>query len=201
MSPRRAEANQQLRETARRKILEGSLRVFGRKGFHAASMEAIAEDAGVSKGLAYAYFRGKDELLAEALGARLDHLDELGGRIRAIPDPRERLAAWVDGILDHVASDPGTFRLYLSLSLDGSLSPALQRAIHSQREKLARYLAAVRDFLADLGSPEPDLDALVLRSTLLGLCLRIARPIEPLPIEAARRRVLELFIPDPRRAR
>ena len=195
MSPRGPAANEERRETARKKILDASLRVFARKGFHAASMEAIAEDSGVSKGLPYKYFRSKEDLLAQALNARLDHLDELGAKIRSIADPRERLVAWVDGILDHVARDPGTSRLYLALSLDGSLSQVLKEAIHSQREKLARYLDAVRGFLTDLGSPEPELDALLLRSTLLGLCLRMVRPIEPVPIEEAKRRVLELFVP------
>src|ERR1700687_971591 len=101
MSPRGPAANQELRESARKKILEGSLRVFARKGFHAASMEAIAEGSGVSKGLPYKYFQSKEDLLAEALNERLDHLDELGTTIRSISDPRERLVAWVDGILDH----------------------------------------------------------------------------------------------------
>ena len=39
------------------------MRVFARKGFHAARVGDIAEEAGVAHGLLYHYFRSKDEVL------------------------------------------------------------------------------------------------------------------------------------------
>ncbi len=46
----------------RRQILEGANRVFLKQGFDAASMGAIAQQAGVSKGTLYVYFKSKEEL-------------------------------------------------------------------------------------------------------------------------------------------
>ena len=46
----------------RRQILEGANHVFLTQGFDAASMGAIALEAGVSKGTLYVYFKNKDEL-------------------------------------------------------------------------------------------------------------------------------------------
>jgi AcrR family transcriptional regulator len=46
----------------RRQILEGARRMFLAQGFDAASMGAIARDAGVSKGTLYVYFKSKEEL-------------------------------------------------------------------------------------------------------------------------------------------
>lgn len=193
MAGRRRDINRQRREAAKERILEGSLRVFSRRGFHAASVQEIAEDAGVSKGLPYNYFRSKEELLSEALNRRIDHLSDLGKRMETIRSPRARLRAWIDGLLDYVSADPAAFRLYFALSLDSSLSPDLLRAIELQREKLNRYLGAIESVLAELGSRDPKLDLFLLRATLLGLCLRLARPIEPFPRKALMRRVLELF--------
>jgi AcrR family transcriptional regulator len=46
----------------RRQIIDGACRVFLAQGFDAASMGAIAREAGVSKGTLYVYFKSKEEL-------------------------------------------------------------------------------------------------------------------------------------------
>src|SRR5262249_20727577 len=46
------------------KILEAARRVFMTDGYGAASMDAIAKMAGVSKATVYAHFAGKDQLFA-----------------------------------------------------------------------------------------------------------------------------------------
>jgi AcrR family transcriptional regulator len=47
----------------RRELLDAAVRVFSRKGFRAARVGDIAEEAGVAHGLLYHYFRSKDEVL------------------------------------------------------------------------------------------------------------------------------------------
>jgi AcrR family transcriptional regulator len=50
-------------DTAKRaQIIDGARRVFLAQGFDAASMGAIAREAGVSKGTLYVYFKSKEEL-------------------------------------------------------------------------------------------------------------------------------------------
>jgi AcrR family transcriptional regulator len=46
----------------RRQIIDGACRMFLAQGFDAASMGAIAREAGVSKGTLYVYFKSKEEL-------------------------------------------------------------------------------------------------------------------------------------------
>jgi TetR/AcrR family fatty acid metabolism transcriptional regulator len=47
----------------RRELLDAAVRVFARKGYRAARVGDIAEEAGVAHGLLYHYFRSKDEVL------------------------------------------------------------------------------------------------------------------------------------------
>ena len=47
----------------RRLILDASLRVFARTGFHRARVSDIAREAGIAYGLVYHYFRNKDQIL------------------------------------------------------------------------------------------------------------------------------------------
>ena len=47
----------------RRELLDAAVRVFALKGFRAARVGDIAEEAGVAHGLLYLYFRSKEEVL------------------------------------------------------------------------------------------------------------------------------------------
>lgn len=51
-----------IEESAERKILEASKRIFQRKGMYGARMQEIADEAGINKALLHYYFRSKDKL-------------------------------------------------------------------------------------------------------------------------------------------
>jgi AcrR family transcriptional regulator len=56
------------RPSARRALLDAAAAEFASKGYEAATLAAIARRAGVTTGAVYAHFRGKLELLLEAVG-------------------------------------------------------------------------------------------------------------------------------------
>ena len=57
---------------ARDELLSAALRVFADRGFAAASMDAVAAEAGYSKGALYWHFSSKEELLLTLLDERVD---------------------------------------------------------------------------------------------------------------------------------
>src|SRR4051812_176687 len=57
---------------ARAEILSAALRVFALRGYREATMDAIAAEAGYSKGALYWHFGGKQELLLTLLEERID---------------------------------------------------------------------------------------------------------------------------------
>lgn len=62
------------RAVREQQMLDAAVRVFSRRGFHAASMDEIAEAAGISKPMVYAYLGTKEELFVACLhreGTRL----------------------------------------------------------------------------------------------------------------------------------
>lgn len=78
-------------------LLKATARLMEREGSQAVSMQALAEEAGVSVGLIYRYFGGKEELLFAVIN---DVLDAFSLRVPAAieaagDDPVERLAAAV----------------------------------------------------------------------------------------------------------
>src|SRR6516225_1504085 len=78
----------------RRQIIECARSLFLSQGFDAASMNAIAQEAGVSKGTLYVYFKSKEELseaiVEEQCSAQaeqifaIDEDPDVGGALRRL---------------------------------------------------------------------------------------------------------------------
>ncbi len=66
--PNRAEK----REANRQRILRAARSVFGKRGFHGATIEEIADEAGLSNGAIYYNFQSKGELFLRLLEERQD---------------------------------------------------------------------------------------------------------------------------------
>ncbi len=76
----------------RRRILDTALRMIRKGGFHAVSVDAITQVAGVAKGTFYVHFRTKEDLVRECCSVPFD---ELGRRARASQGSlTERLSAF-----------------------------------------------------------------------------------------------------------
>lgn len=121
-----------LPKTQRRaQLLEAAQRVFAANGYHAAAMDEIAEQGGVSKPVLYQHFPGKLELYIALLES---HVDELVGRVRealtSTTDNKLRVRAAVGAFFDFVNGDAGAFRMVFESDLRGeeSVQTAVERA-------------------------------------------------------------------------
>jgi len=106
-------------------LLGAAARLMERDGSQAVSMQAVAAEAGVSVGLIYRYFGGKDELL---LAVIIDVLDAFARRVpqaveAAGEDPVQRLVsafrAYCEVIDDHRHAAVLTYRESKSLTEAG----------------------------------------------------------------------------------
>lgn len=89
-----------LTETRREQILEAATSVFARLGIHTARMDDIAEEAGLSKGAVYWYFKSKDEIIKSILEIFLNR--ELQGIHELVEwegSVEERLLLMVDHLI------------------------------------------------------------------------------------------------------
>ena len=72
------------RDVTRTRLLDAAEKVFVDRGFHAASVDDVAEEAGYSKGAVYSNFENKDELFLAVLERRVDSRALAAGS--AVPD-------------------------------------------------------------------------------------------------------------------
>src|SRR3954466_15698445 len=80
-------------------ILDAALEVFSSRGYHAASIDEIASEAGISKALIYEHFPSKKDLHASLLERHVQEIFERLAESAAGPDPGEvRLRAGVPAL-------------------------------------------------------------------------------------------------------
>src|SRR4029079_10095145 len=118
------------RERTRGDLLRAARAVFERQGFHRASLDGIADEAGYTKGAVYSHFPGgKDELFLAVLDR---HIDERVPRYAEIILSQDSCEASRVAIARHLvalgAKDPGWTPLVVEFwthaSHDGDLRAA-----------------------------------------------------------------------------
>src|SRR4051794_24769266 len=65
--PRERLTNAERQARTRARLLEAAAKVFARRGFHAASVDEVAGEAGYSTGALYHQFKGKEDLFLALL--------------------------------------------------------------------------------------------------------------------------------------
>jgi TetR/AcrR family fatty acid metabolism transcriptional regulator len=91
-------------------IIEAARRVIMDVGYPDASMDRIAQAAGVAKGTLYLYFKNKDELLARTFAEEHDHMmDNLRKSAQSVTGYTKQLRSLVHATMKH-AIDHQAFR-------------------------------------------------------------------------------------------
>ncbi|SPJ15026.1 Transcriptional regulator, TetR family [Syntrophobacter sp. SbD2] len=131
------------RPNAKERILEAALEVFSHKGFHPATMDEIAEKAGVGKGTLYRYFETKEKLFAELVRLRLE---ELGATAGSVIDGRDDVLTMISKCIrmyfEFFDRNQRLYRLIIQEQLDlGEHSPdeyfrKVMRAIPNLKRKI-----------------------------------------------------------------
>jgi AcrR family transcriptional regulator len=98
----------------RAQLLDVARRVFATSGYHAASMDSVAREAGVTKPILYDHFPSKRDLYLSLLDA---DLASLLGRVRSAlasqKGNRERIRASFQAYFDFVDEHAGGFQLLM----------------------------------------------------------------------------------------
>jgi AcrR family transcriptional regulator len=136
-------------------IQEATMRVIARKGMAAATMQEIADEAGVAKGTIYLYFRDRDELVEKtfdsAMQTLLARIDEA---LALDVSFEEKLRAIMSAKFSFFNSNREFFRLYISLRMpEGPAARQRRQRQHCQPQykDRTRKLEAVLEQAMDRG--------------------------------------------------
>jgi AcrR family transcriptional regulator len=131
-------------------LIEAARRVFLERGFHAATLEEIAERAGYTKGAVYSNFSGKDDLflamLAEHYARRAETYAEL---VPESDDVEETYRAVARFMFAAYQLEPAWWALVSDFSSHASRDPQLRERLRVLREEFMDAVAASIEVLAE----------------------------------------------------
>jgi AcrR family transcriptional regulator len=167
-SVRPAPAFQRLpRPVRQRQIVDAAVAVFARRGFHLTTVDDVAEAAGISKPMVYAYVGTKEELFVACMRRESERLvAAVTEAVQSGQDPDDRLWRGLRGFFRFVADYRDGWRV-------------LYRQARGQQtfaEELARLRATVADIVTgmlaqsnrDSGGRASDADLRTLAFALVG---------------------------------
>jgi AcrR family transcriptional regulator len=126
-------------------ILESARRVFAAKGFHQATVDEIAEVAGVAKGTLYLYYPSKRAIYWDALKHGIGALhDELAKRLAESDSPPEKVRAFIAIKMRYFEQHRDFFKIYFSEFGNALTHPAqVHRQFQNLYVKQAQLLESV----------------------------------------------------------
>jgi len=155
------------REETRQRLFEAAAKVFESQGIGAASIEAIADAAGFTRGAFYSNFASKDELIIAMLA---DHADRSARRNRALlarhRDPVDFVAALRTAEPD--SEDPLDrspllhMELILYVARASEYRPELAKRLRARRAVIAEIISATNEASGPDSSVDPSWAAMLL---------------------------------------
>jgi AcrR family transcriptional regulator len=187
------------RQQTRARLLDAAGQVFARRGFHAATLDEVADAAGYTKGAVYSNFASKDELvlalLDQHLAAQLRQVEALD----AIESSEELRAALRARTEQDVAAARDVGVLLVEFSLYAMRNPAAQAELAKRYRQLRGRLAQLitRRYARHQSAPPmpPEHLAALVLAIDAGLFLQDAAEPGALPSELHADAMLRLLDP------
>jgi AcrR family transcriptional regulator len=162
----------------RERLLVAAARVFARRGYHGATVEEIASEAGFTIGALYSNFGGKEDLFLALADREVEERVAQVGAIAEAADsdqPGEDAAERLRSFLERDPEWPLLFYEFWSLSVR---NPELQGELAKRRD-------AIRDALAETLERVAERHGFKLRFPALVLATAIAASLNGLAFERA----------------
>jgi AcrR family transcriptional regulator len=184
----------------RREILEAAERVFARKGYQGATVEAIAQEAEFGVGTLYNFFDSKEHLYTECLTLMVrDFLAKLEHQVMAEDDPVKAIERLIELRLAHFEEHRAFVRVFFEAIPGSHLDPARALPPHFRTlyRRTVQAVSAIFSRAIEAGY-FPGLDPLTLTLSLHGIITAFVvhwtreEPTEPLAQRAAK--LKELFL-------
>jgi AcrR family transcriptional regulator len=154
---------EQSRANTRERLLAAARGVFARRGFHGASVEEIASEAGFSTGALYSNFDGKQDLFLVLMEREIDeHAREIADAVRERASIGERARGGARQWMTMIDREPELLLLFMEFWAygvrDPDVRPKVAERFAQMRQVLTRLIAdGVREFDLELALPAEQL--------------------------------------------
>ena len=154
----------------RPEVLDAALKLFLKSGYDGTSMQAVADEAGVTKPVVYACFNSKDELFRSLLSREEERIvGEIQGAFSNadLSDPETTLVEGFTGFLRAVGDSPEVYRL-IFLGEGGGNAAVAHRIQRGREEQVRRLSELAKGWLESNGNGNRSTAEIERTARLLG---------------------------------
>ena len=116
--PRTKEQNMAIRAEKKQLIMDTALKLFAENGFERTSTESIAQHAGISSGLLFAYFKSKEDLLYQILASGM----QVASEIFHADMTMDEFVEGVEKLFNNILENRDFFKLYSIISVQPKIT-------------------------------------------------------------------------------
>jgi AcrR family transcriptional regulator len=196
VTPRSAVQNEQIRAASRQRILDRALALFAEHGFERTSVRMIADAAGISQGLLYNYFDGKQALLHAIFEESVRDVRASFALADAAPRGK-RLEQLIRGSFEILRRNMAFWRLSYGVRMQPAVLEGLGSELHEWTAMIRRTL---QGYLRDAGVAQPDVEAAALFALIDGVSQHYVLDPERYPLDAVVDLVVARYCGAPRSA-
>jgi len=166
----------------RAELMASARQLFLRRGFHAASLELVAEEAGFTIGAVYSRFGSKADLFLAILDERIDQIVADVARVAALDQPLPAHAELLAGRhMELLEREQEWFPLVLEFWSHAARDQRLRREFGARHERLVgAYAALIEADYARLGLALPLAPEVLARAVVaMGNGIALERLADP----------------------
>jgi AcrR family transcriptional regulator len=143
-------------QRTRRELVDAAERLFTKQGFHATSLDAVAAEAGFTKGAVYSNFASKEDLFFAVYERRVDRrVEQMETAIRDAPTAHAAIQRMIPGAGGRPQAEDGWLAVFFEFWAHVLRHPELRERFAAQHRRVIEPL--VNASLELPGDPiEPD---------------------------------------------
>lgn len=188
--PRTKKQFEEIRKNTRHTIMESALLLFSEKGFKGTSISDIANAAGVSKGLAYNYFKSKNELMIAVLKLFEEEIGKMFYVIEEVKDPFKQIKIMINQTFKMLKEQEKFWRLYMNFAFQPEVQKVSGKVFD---EFLIDVFQAMEIMFKRVGIKNPAAEAKLLGAILDGISIHYILDKENYPLEKMRKFLIKKY--------
>jgi AcrR family transcriptional regulator len=166
-------------QKGKQKLFDAAMKLFESQGYFATTVEQIAIEAGVSKGLVYNYFKSKEDLLVGLIEETNDKIESVAETLTPKASIEESLSLFINNFLNYLKRE----KKFLKLQLTMMLMPELKDVVNKPLQQRANLLLKIlNDWFEQANSIQPKNKARLFLAMLDGVALHYLSVYEQYPL-------------------
>ncbi len=190
MSPRTEQQYEAIREQKRELIISTALKLFAQNGYHHASIEMIAKQAGISKGLMYNYFESKEALMRAILKKGVEEMMDIFDPNHDGILEEQELKDFINDSFKMLKENLEFWKLYFSVSLQPPIFSLVKEMVD---ELMGPLMNMTTGYFKSKGFKDPEMESVIFGALMDGIAFQYIMNPETFPVDKIKKTLIEKY--------